>query len=252
MPNSPPPYSRSPESRLEEPPENPLPPPHAVPHSSTFLEHRTRTEPFNPHSPPIQDQSKKEKGLALEPLTMRCPSYDPREWRKVYETLFPKSLLSQTIPSDAIAQKNKNPSFAVIILSFHDEDKQLTFLKNMAQAMSLCLAPTRVLSAPTLEKENQWERVLHSSHLRLIIACDDGFYLQPKLMHFYREEPRQSKHFLNQIPLLLLSDLSLYLREPQLKPLLWRAICNEFTACRGHEDHEKKESNGYINSFNTQ
>ena len=70
----------------------------------------------------------------------------------------------------------------------------------------------------------------NSSNLRLIIASDYGLYLQPKLMAYYREVTQQGKHFVNNIPLLLLSDLALYLKEPQLKSLLWRAICKEFAA----------------------
>ncbi len=69
-----------------------------------------------------------------------------------------------------------------------------------------------------------------SPDLRLVIASDYDLYLQPELMKVYREAPQQGKHYLNKTPLLLLSDLSLYLKEPQLKSLLWRAICNEFAA----------------------
>jgi hypothetical protein len=181
----------------------------------------------------------KSKGFILEPL-IAPPAKDLREFWKLCSTLFPGWTLCETIPSDAIAQKHKNAWLnnqmmtPVIILAFHDEEKQFAFLKNIAKAISLCLAPACVVSAQRWEKENDWENILNSSHLRLIIACDYGLYLQPKLMRFYREAPQQNKHFLNQIPLLLLSDLSLYLKEPQLKPLLWRAICNEFAASQQH------------------
>lgn len=216
------------------PPIRPEPSPPTRPEPSPPIQ--PESLPPNPKPPAIQDNSSKTKGLVLEPLAAAYSAKDFREFWKLCPALFPDWILCETVPSDVIAQKHKNAWLndqimtPVIILAFDDEEKQLTFLKNIAQAISLRLAPTRVLSVQKLEKENSWENVLNSSHLSLIIACDYGLYLQPKLMRFYREEPQQSKHFLNQIPLLLLSDLPLYLKEPQLKPLLWRAICNEFAA----------------------
>lgn len=186
-------------------------------------------------APAVQTHSTKSKQFSLEPWTT-IPAHHTEEFWKIGKSLFPEWRLCETIPNDAIAQKNKNAwlknqdILPVLILSFYDNEQQLTFLKNIAHAISLRLAPARVLSAPQLEKENSWTSVLNSPQLRLVIANDYGLYLQPKLMQFYREVSQQNKHFLNQTPLLLLSDLSLYLKEPQLKPLLWRAICNEFAA----------------------
>lgn len=198
----------------------------------------TAFEPSIP-SPPaaIPAGSKKSKQFSLEPWSS-IPPQNIEEFWKICPALFPEWRLCEAIPSDAIAQKQKNiwlknqEILPVLILSFYDNEQQLTFLKNIAHAISLRLAPAKVISAIQFEKENSWANVLNSPHLRLIIANDYGLYLQPKLMHFYKEVPQQNKHFLNQIPVLLLSDLSLYLKEPQLKPLLWRAICNEFAALR--------------------
>lgn len=194
----------------------------------------------NPQLPAIQDKLGKtnldSKKFTLEPLAAPTASSDQSEFWKLFPNLFPDMVLCGSIPNDSVAQKLKNVWLdnqvipPVIILSFHDEERQLTFLKNLARAISLRLAPARVLSASKLEKEKGWENVLKSSSLRLVIASDYGLYLQPGLMHFYREVPQQGKHFLNHLPLLLLSDLSLYLKDPQLKSLLWRAICNEFAA----------------------
>ena len=174
--------------------------------------------------------------LHLETIESLSTARDLREFGKFYQKVFPELTVCEAIPSDAIALKLKKGWLLeqqippVVILSFHDHEDQLTFLKNVAQAISLRLAPARVLSGSLLEKENQWEKVLNSPGLQLIIASDYGLYLQPALMNFYSEVSQQGKHFLNKIPLLLLSDLSLYLKEPKLKSLLWRAICNEFAA----------------------
>jgi hypothetical protein len=228
----------------EAPPE-PLPSPKPEPQPPHPLPPPTQPEPSPPEPQPpiIQDKQNKanfhSKALILETLAVP-PTRDQREFWKLFPTLFPELRLSESIPSDSVAQKLKNAWLndqvipPVIILSFHQEEKQLNFLKNLAQAISLRLAPARVLSASKWEKENSWEHILNFPHLRLVIASDYGLYTQSALMRFYREIPQQGKHFLNHIPLLLLSDLALYLKEPQLKPLLWRAICNEFAASQRH------------------
>lgn len=220
-----------PPSKPDPIPPNPLPPP-------------TQPEPppSEPVQPPIMTQTNlnktksSSKGLTLEPLSVPASSRDHRDFWNLFPSLFPELTLCESVPNDSMAQKFKNAWLkhqeipSVVILSFHDGEKELAFLKNVAQAISLRLAPARVLSAPKLEKENSWETMLQSPNLHLMIASDYGLYLQPGLMRFYREVPQQGKHYLNHIPLLLLSDLSLYLKEPQLKSLLWRAICNEFAA----------------------
>ena len=154
----------------------------------------------------------------------------------MHRQLLPDVRVNETIPEDAVALKVKNSWLneqtipPVVILSFRGEEKELAFLKNVAHAISLRLAPARVIQASKWEKENGWQAITHSPDLRLVIASDYDLYLQPELMKVYREAPLQGKHYLNKTPLLLLSDLSLYLKEPQLKSLLWRAICNEFAA----------------------
>ena len=175
-------------------------------------------------------------GFSREPPAEKIGFPDFREQWKLCKEIFPKWNLSEMIPCDKVGQKNKNawmkkeeiPFF--VILSFDDHEPSLRFLKNLSNAITLRLAPASVMSASLLEKNGGWEGLLNSPNLRLIIAGDYGIYCQPKLMRHYKEMPNLGRHFLNKTPLLLLSDPSLYLKEPQLKPLLWRAICNEFAA----------------------
>lgn len=201
------------------------------------------TKPVSPEKPPDIDQKKLDKAQAdskkfvFDPLDAPPIKNDLEIW-KIFPTLFPNCVLSDKIPNDTLAIKIKNAWLSeqtippVMILSFQDDERQLSFLKNIAQAISLRLAPARVFSAAQLEKEQAWEKILEPSTMRLVIASDYELYLQPALMRIYRESPHEGKHFLNEIPLLLLSDPALYLKQPSLKSLLWRAICNEFAAAK--------------------
>jgi hypothetical protein len=229
----------SPPSPDYHPPEAPPSPPPPTPSPSPKPPESITP---NPDIPPIPDKIERSKqaskGLALMPLGESSHSHTPHEFWKIFPLIFPALPLRESIPSDSYAKKVKDAWLKdqamtpVIILAFQDEEPQLTFLKNIAHAISLHLAPARVLSVPKSEKENSWENILKLPTLRLIIASDYGLYLQPGLMKFYSENVQQGKHFLNQVPLLLLSDLSFYLKDPQLKSLLWRAIRNEFAAAQ--------------------
>ena len=191
-----------------------------------------KEEPL-PQAPP----SINNKGIALEPISAKTRS-DLTEYWRLHQQLFPELSLREDIPNDGMALKIKNAWLEehvippVVILSFHSEEKSLTFLKNVAYAISLRFTPAKVIAGAKWEKESGWETLLNTSTLRLIIATDYDLYLQPALMKVYREDPQQGRHYLKNTPLLLLSDLSLYLKEPQLKSLLWRAICNEFATTK--------------------
>lgn len=182
----------------------------------------------------IEERQNKSKKMSLEPFTRVSTSANDTDLSALYTELFPEVNLSEQPPSDLIARKLKNGwqneqmLTPVIILSYRNEGKKLQFLKNIALAIQTHFAPARVISIEKIEKENAWEEILNSPQLRLVIATDYELFLQPHLMRFYQEFPEKGKHFLNQTPLLLLSDLSLYLKESKLKSLLWRAISNEF------------------------
>lgn len=200
----------------------------------------TPLPPVSPPNPPLVDPlppvinqiELKSKTLQLEPLKISLPVLD-QAFVLNMQAVFPQIQWNEKIPSDHLARKKRGSwninqeKTAVVILLFDSNEEQLAFLKNVAHAISLRLAPTQILLASSFEKNNTWNHLLDASSLRLIIANDYGVYLQSNLKSHYRESSQQGKHFLKNIPLLLLSDISLYLKQPQLKSLLWRAICNE-------------------------
>jgi hypothetical protein len=215
------------------PPTTPLPQP-----TPPTMPPEQPTPSPDPQIPPIQDTTKKtgnfgRKPFTLEPMSASEPYQMDHSLRDLIISKFPKHQIYEAIPDDTIARKLKNAWQKentvppVLILTFNQDEQHLLFLKNIAKAISLCLAPARVLSGLKIETEKKWDKLVHSPEVKLIIACDYGFFLQPGLKEYYREEPKLGKHYIGNISLLLLSDLDLYLQQPQLKPLLWQAICKE-------------------------
>ncbi|MBA2368920.1 MAG: hypothetical protein H0V82_07855 [Candidatus Protochlamydia sp.] len=208
-----------------------FPQPHALPPAPRY-------EPLHPEliqietAPPAEETLKpiqSKNFINLEPLQETAFKGGESDFRELFYKFFPHFPLTESIPDDTLAKKKM---FAwskeleippVLLLSFSEDERQFTFLKNIARAITLHFTPARALSAKKIE----WNNLLKNSALRLIIISDHELYSQPSLMAHYQEIPQQGKHFLQKTPLLLLSDLNLYLKETQLKPLLWRAICKE-------------------------
>ncbi|MEM1282250.1 MAG: hypothetical protein AAGG81_01710 [Chlamydiota bacterium] len=168
--------------------------------------------------------------LKLEPIT-EVKEIELSSIKKDFEKQFPdKQLISQP-PDDSVAKKvgqqwkqaAKTPE--VVILSFHEHPDRQAFLQNMKTAISQRLAPCVIYSAQTIESKNAWDKLFNMEGLRLIVTTDYGMYSMPGLMRYYRESPEKSQRYLGGVPVLLLTDIALYLKQPQLKSALWQALC---------------------------
>jgi hypothetical protein len=155
------------------------------------------------------------------------------EIQKLLSKIAPEFTYVETVPSDAKAQqiaqrwKTKNQSAPISLLCLHELPLHQKFLTNLATALDVVFGPARLINAEGIEKEKQWETFLSVSELKLVIICDYALWQMPNLLQFYREVPNQTQRFLLNKPLMLLPDLTLYLKDPQLKRSLWKALCQK-------------------------
>lgn len=158
------------------------------------------------------------------------PQTDFSDLRTIIQQKLPNVRLLDQLPDDTEAKKmasiwsqeKKIPQ--VLILSFDDVPKHQAFLSNIAKALEIHGIDAKVANAAKLERENEWQKLLQSKELKLVIAGSSGFYNLPELQKNYREGTKQGRHHLGDRLLLLLSDISYYLKEPTLKPSLWGAL----------------------------
>lgn len=149
------------------------------------------------------------------------------DFKKIAADLFPHLTILEKVPSDLEAQNLKmswqtaSAVTPLVILSLIQEEKQQLFLHHLAQAMSCQFGQTTVFSAASYEKEKRWDQLLNHPNLKFIIISETCFSKLSTLKQYYKQE---GGLFLEKIPLLLLPDLSLYIKEPKLKPLLWQKI----------------------------
>ncbi len=155
--------------------------------------------------------------------------------RDTLSRVAPELAIIQEIPSDITAQriaerwKTKNQSAPISILSFQEPPEQRALLEQIAKALDVYFGPAKIVHAEEIERETQWEAFLSVSDLKMVIACDYTLWQLSGLMHFYKETPAQGTRALKNVPLFLLPDLSLYLKDPLLKRSLWKALCQKFS-----------------------
>lgn len=180
---------------------------------------------INIQTPPPKPQA----AISREPLPILEDSFT--DLRKIWAKINPSSPLLDILPDDEIAKKiasrwkTKNAAAEISILSYHEPPAQKALLEQIAKAINILLKPAQIVAAEPIEKEKQWEAFLAVPHLRLTIACDYTLWQLGGLMQHYRETPSQGTRHLGSIPVFLLPDLSLYLKDPLLKRSLWKALC---------------------------
>lgn len=179
-------------------------------------------------SAPPQKSLPKKSSFRLHPLP--SPEEDDIEAiRLQLSKSIPEIKFHTSIPSDDKAKqiseawKYKNIIEPIVLLSYKENEKLLKFLFQLRRSLSAYFLPAKIISATILEKENQWEQFLSSKNLRLILLSDVALWQLPRLKAHFRQDP-QKQSFLQNTPLILLPDLSLYLQEPLLKASLWSGL----------------------------
>lgn len=155
--------------------------------------------------------------------------------RQILNHVAPEMRILNEMPSDEIARKiaerwkTKNQSAPISILSYQEPPEQKALLEQLTKALDVYFGPARIIQAETIEKEKQWGAFLETAGLKTILICDYALWQLNGLMHFYKETPAQGKRVLGSVPLFLLPDLSLYLKDPLLKRSLWKALCQKLS-----------------------
>ncbi len=184
--------------------------------------------------PTLPEPPKAEPPLALEKPPILEDAF--LDVRKLWAKIQPNAPILEELPSDEIAKKiaerwkTKNAVAEISILSYHEPPLQKALLEQIGGAINTLLAPAQIIQAEPIEKEKQWETFLSTESLKLTIACDYTLWQLGDLMQYYRENPTQKTRKLGAVPVFLLPDLSLYLKDPLLKRSLWKALCQTISS----------------------
>ena len=173
------------------------------------------------------------KEVVKEAMAAPKPTAPISTVRNVLSVVAPELAILNEIPNDAIARKiserwkTKNQTAPISILVFQEPAEQRGMLEQIAKALDVYFGGAKIVYAEGIEKEKQWEAFLSVADLKMVVVCDYTLWQLSSLMPFYKET--EGARMLGQIPLFLLPDLSLYLKDPLLKRSLWKALCQKFS-----------------------
>jgi hypothetical protein len=214
------------------PPPAPKTLPPASQKSQKVLQDTPLKEPANERpmakAPDSQKEIKQEavtSAFKLEPLESP-PPVNLSDFRAIFSEKFPGQPILDQLPDDQSARvrtwERDMSSIEVLILSFHETTKYRQFLNHLRVAVESLGMRAAVLAVR--EQERDFDHLLKNKNLRMIIACANILFARPDLMKHYKEAPKKGRQYLGAVPLLLLSDLSVYFKEPSLKMSLWTAL----------------------------
>lgn len=177
----------------------------------------------------VQSSSEKEKFFRLEelsPLVPTLPDVSP-----TIKKLFPNLPIFSFPPNDQKAKKaarkwlesSKAPE--IILLFFGDDPKEKEFLNNISKAISRQIAPSKSFSAVEIEKKKQWEALLDSNLLKLILAEKESIENSLQIMKYYKKGTKHpQERYLNNVPLFYLEKIPIYFDDISHKTNLWKNL----------------------------
>lgn len=194
--------------------ENPLPPPPFPP-----KEVQKETASVAKEAPPPIPKTTPPSSTTFSP----APSF----LKELFRKSVPHIPILDAPPDDTRAKNLKNAwkalsqasPISILLLGEPKEHQEL--LQAIGETLDVYFQGAKTVQAQPLEEKNQWNSFLDSPSLRWILMCDASLRQLPNLRAFYREIPSQQARYVKQIPLFLLPDLSLYLKDPALKKSLW-------------------------------
>lgn len=207
--------------------------------------------PLRTETPLAKPQMREEPTPKQPPLAKAPSPLKPLKIDKEIDTLsdistlfhssFPHIFVHTDIPSDrkAIAIKTgwkiKSRLIDVPIFSTQEMTPFLPLLHNIAKAISASFAPSKVIHIDTVEKKDVWDTLLDSHYIKLILCPDVILWSSKALMKHYKQQPLKTVQKLGDIDLILLPELSLYLKDPMLKQALWNMLSQYFEQTKKNE-----------------
>ena len=131
-------------------------------------------------------------------------------------------------PSDDLAKKVrfawKDKRFIPAVPIFTIGQEHTPFLQNIQKAIESHFTSCRVIQVEKVEQSKKWEAFMDAP-VELFVVPDYVISQNATLMKNMKVQKEKNARTLFGKPLLLLPDLTLYMRDPKLKRSLWNVLC---------------------------
>jgi hypothetical protein len=183
---------------------------------------------------PIISPKQKQPPVELKPLKVEKELTPPAGMHAQFRKLFPNLFLHKDPLDDRKAKQIKNGwkiksrLIDVPIFATKELTPYLPLLNNIAKAIDASFVPSRVIQIEAIESKDVWDTLLDPNYIKLILCPDVILWSSKALLNHYKQQPLKSIQKLGQIDLIVLPDLSLYIKDPLLKQALWNMLCHYF------------------------
>ncbi len=222
------------QNRASSPPSIPTPSQAALP-STIAPPHPPSRETLSHDRPQPKIIERKVYSEQSKPVHLVAPSIPSsssvEDFKQLFRKIAPHIAFVEEVPSDRKAEQlnrrwqTKSQAAPLSLFYMQESEPERLFLGRIQIALSTSWAPATLISAASIEQEDQWETFLLAPELKGMILSESTLWQLPRLIRFYTENPTQGTRSLGKVPLLLLSNLSMYLNNPSLKRSLWNLLC---------------------------
>ncbi|MDN3505337.1 MAG: hypothetical protein P0S95_07165 [Rhabdochlamydiaceae bacterium] len=172
----------------------------------------------------------KPSNIDLQPIKIEVDTQE-NEMLTTFRKANPRVFIHTKVPDDRRAKTVKNGwkiktrLIDVPLFTSKEMAPYLPFMQNLAKAIDIRLAPSRVIEVDMLEQRNVWETLLDPDHIKLILCPNLVLWSCPHLVtHF-----KQKENKLGKIDFLMLQEPSAYIKEPLLKKSLWTQLLQKLS-----------------------
>ena len=173
----------------------------------------------------------KPANLELKPVKIETDS-GMSDMLTTFQKANPRVFIHTKVPDDRRAKTVKNSwkiktrLIDIPLFTSKELAPYLPFMQNLAKAIDIRLAPSRVIEVDMLEQRNVWETLLDPAHIKLILCPDLVLWACPHLVTHFKQKAGK----LGDIDFLLLSSPEAYAKDPQLKRSLWTQLSQKLNA----------------------
>lgn len=195
----------------------PIPPPAPQPKSvEKTIEPVKAPEPVKPKAVVEEKKAPVVPGYFTPEQLPRTSDVDLSDIRQIVAEKFPQLTIIDEIPQPGVSSHLAD----VLLITSGEDPTHLEFLQKVAKAIK-----DRFCAAEVIKYHDNWDAIVSSPHLKLILMAGTELDQLPQLKQYYRELPKHNRQLLGKVPFIPMAEFSAYLTDTKQKSLLWKSVC---------------------------
>ncbi len=151
---------------------------------------------------------------------------------KIYMQIAPNISIHKNPPADSLpkqirsAWKDQKSLSQIPIFVNNDVRDYLSFLNNLAHAIDITFATSKIIDITSIEGEDRWENIFSSTNIKLLIVPDLVLSKSPNLIKHFHIYSNKLIKLIGNFQAITISNIDQYFKQPMNKCQLWDTILN--------------------------